>query len=265
MKKVIIKKRSGICTIIINRPECRNAVDRETALLLYDAFKEFDQDENLTVGVLYGEGGSFCAGADLKKIALGPNDDESNPMYSDMNKPAGMGPSRLTLSKPMIAAISGYAVAGGLELACLCDLRVMEEDAVAGVFCRRFGVPLVDGGTKRLARIVGIGRALDLILTGRPVSAQECLEMGFANRVVPKGKALEEAEALAASIAAFPRNCMLNDRMSLYVGYELPLDVALNLEYQYGLQTINSGETQDGGMRFTKGVGRHGDFKSFDK
>jgi enoyl-CoA hydratase len=261
MQKVLIEKKGAICTIILNRPESKNAVNRETAIQLYEAFVEFDRDEAMGVGVLYGEGGCFCAGADLKKVSLGFDDkNQSNPMNLDMTKPASMGPSRLTLSKPMIAAISGYAVAGGLELACLCDLRVMEEDAIVGVFCRRFGVPLIDGGTKRLQRIIGMGRALDLILTGRPVGAQECLQIGLANRVVPKGKVREEAEALANHIAAFPKNCMLNDRKSLYAGYDLPLDVALSLEFQYGLQTIYGGETQEGGKQFLKGTGRHGEF-----
>lgn len=259
MRKVIVEKKDAVCTIIINRPDCRNAVDKETALQLYDAFVEFDKDDNSAAGVLYGEGGCFCAGADLKKVAVG-DDNESNPRNPDMTEPAPMGPSRLTLSKPLIAAISGYAVAGGLELACLCDLRVMEEDAIIGVFCRRFGVPLIDGGTKRLPRIIGIGRALDLILTGRPAGAQECLQMGFANRVVPKGKAREAAEALAAGISAFPRNCMLNDRKSVYAGYDLPLDAALSLEFQYGVQTIESGETQEGGKKFAAGFGHHGEF-----
>jgi len=259
MSKVLVERKNAVCTIIINRPECRNAVDRETAHQLFTAFTEFERDESLIVAVLWGAGGSFCAGADLKMVAR-RDEGEGNDIHLDMTKPGPMGPTRMKLSKPVIAAISGHAVAGGFELACLCDLRVMEEDAVIGVFCRRFGVPLIDGGTKRLHRIVGIGRALDMILTGRPVGAAEALQMGLANRVVSKGKSREEAEALAASIAAFPRNCMLNDRSSLYTGYDLPLDVALSLEFQYGLQTLASGESQEGGKRFASGIGRHGRF-----
>lgn len=259
MSNVLFERKGAVCTIIINRPESRNAVDRETARQLYDAFLEFEKDENLLAAVLWGAGGSFCAGADLKNLA---DLDEAliNELNLNMNEPAGMGPTRMTFSKPVIAAISGHAVAGGIELACLCDLRVMEEDAILGVFCRRFGVPLVDGGTKRLPRIIGIGRALDLILTGRPVGAEEALQMGLANRVVPKGEAREEAESLAAVIANFPPNCMLNDRKAVYAGYDLPLDAALTVEFQYGLQTIKSGETAEGGKRFSSGTGRHGEF-----
>jgi enoyl-CoA hydratase len=264
MENVLFEKNGSVCTIVLNRPDVKNAVDRETAGMLYDAFIAFERDEELAAAVLWGAGGSFCAGADLKNLAK-LDSRISDELNLDMNQPAGMGPTRMTFSKPVIAAISGYAVAGGLELACMCDLRVMEEDAILGVFCRRFGVPLIDGGTIRLPRIVGMGRALDLILTGRPVDAQEALQMGLSNRIVEKGGAREAAEALAAEIAAFPRNCMLNDRKSVYAGFDLPFDAALMVEFQYGLQTIKSGETRQGGKNFSAGVGRHGEFAKPEK
>jgi enoyl-CoA hydratase len=232
MMTVKVEKNGPVTTVILNRPEVRNAVDRATAQALADAFREFEADDQALVGVLYGDHGTFCAGADLKAIADG---------RGNRVDPAGdgpMGPSRLLLSKPVIAAVSGYAVAGGLELALWCDLRVAEEDAVMGVFCRRWGVPLIDGGTVRLPRLVGLSRALDLILTGRPVDAREALQMGLVNRVVPKGKAREEAEKLAREIAAFPQACMREDRMSVYEQFDLSLPEALRNEFNHGLNAI---------------------------
>src|SRR5437868_10633347 len=212
---VDIDKNGPVTTIVLSRPECKNAVDRSTAQALADAFREFDADQSASVGVFYGEHGVFCAGADLKAYAAG----EGNRVEPDGDGP--MGPSRMLLSKPVIAAISGYAVAGGLELALWCDLRVMEEDAVLGVFCRRWGVPLIDGGTVRLPRLIGLSRALDLILTGRAVDANEALKMGLANRVVPHGAARAEAEKLADEIAAFPQMTMRGDRRSAYESFGL--------------------------------------------
>src|SRR2546423_8946313 len=202
-------ERSGpVTTIVIDRPEARNAVDGETAQALADAFRAFEADDSAAVAVLWGADGTFCAGADLKQM--------SNRLDADMSTDGPMGPSRMSLSKPVIAAISGHAVAGGIELAAWCDLRVMESDAVVGVFCRRWGVPLIDGGTVRLPHIVGLGRALDLILTGRPVGADEALAMGFANRVVPPGQARAAAEELATGLARFPQACLRSDRASVY-------------------------------------------------
>jgi enoyl-CoA hydratase len=202
--------KDNIATIIINRFDVKNAIDRDTADALSDALRRFDTDSTVKAGVLYGNGGTFCSGADLKAIYSG----KYNRLEDDGDAP--LGPSRFELSKPLIAAISGYAVAGGLELACLCDLRVMEEDAILGVFCRRWGVPLIDGGTVRLPRLIGLSRAMDLVLTGRPVNAKEAYEMGLANRIVSKGKARETAEQLAKEIISFPYECMLADRKSLY-------------------------------------------------
>src|SRR6476660_7501904 len=212
---VRVEKNGPITTVILSRPEVRNAVDRETAQALADAFREFDKDPEARVGVLFGDNGAFCAGADLKSIAAG------NHNRTEATGDGPMGPSRMVLSKPVIAAISGYAVAGGIELALWCDLRVMEQDAVLGVFCRRWGIPLIDGGTVRLPRLIGLSRALDLILTGRPVDAQEALAMGLANRVVPHGQAREAAEALARDLAAFPQICMRQDRLSAYEQFDL--------------------------------------------
>jgi enoyl-CoA hydratase len=201
-----------VCTIRINRSEVRNAVDWETAKQLADAFREFESDDGRNVAVLCGVGRTFCAGADLRALSMG----EGNRLEADMSKDGPMGPTRMRLSKPVIAAVSGYAVAGGLELALWCDLRVVEKDAVFGVFCRRFGVPLIDGGTQRLPRLIGMSRALDMILTGRPVGAEEALTMGLANRVVEPGTSQEEAEKLAAQIAEFPQLCMRSDREAVY-------------------------------------------------
>lgn len=254
--KIIIEKKGNICSIGINRPEVKNAVDRETAQLLADAFREFEKDESLYAAVLYGVGGSFCAGADLKALSI----DKGNQLENDMSKDGPMGPTRMQLSKPVIAAISGYAVAGGLELALWCDLRVVEEDAVLGVFCRRFGVPLIDGGTQRLPRLIGQSRALDLILTGRAVHADEALSMGLVNRVVVPGTAKAEAEKLAQQIAGFPQVCMRSDREAVYKGIDLEFEKAMELEFRLGIQVIESGETKEGATRFANGKGRHGVF-----
>jgi enoyl-CoA hydratase len=232
----------------------RNAVDGPTAQALADAFRRFDADADLAVAVLTGAGGTFCAGADLKAVATGLG----NTVREDGDGP--MGPSRMLLSKPTIAAVEGYAVAGGLELAAWCDLRVAARDAVFGVFCRRWGVPLVDGGTIRLTRLLGHSHALDLILTGRGVSGDEARSMGLANRLVDKGRALDEAVDLAGKLAAFPQDCMRSDRMSSYRQWELPLAEALREETRLGLQVIRSGETAAGAQRFASGAGRHGSF-----
>ncbi|MFH1091384.1 MAG: crotonase/enoyl-CoA hydratase family protein [Pseudomonadota bacterium] len=252
---LVLTERAGpVTTIIINRPEVRNAVDRPTAEALVQAFREFENDAQAKVGVLTGTGGFFCAGADLKALSQG----RVNRLAPDGDGP--MGPSRMRLKKPVIAAIAGYAVAGGLELALWCDLRVMEEDAVLGVFCRRWGVPLIDGGTVRLPRLIGLSPALDLILTGRPVGADEALRLGLANRVAGKGRARSEAEALARQIAEFPFNCLLSDRRSTYEQMDLALEQAIQNEFKLGLATIESGETLKGAERFTQGAGRHGEF-----
>ncbi|HIA02078.1 MAG TPA: crotonase/enoyl-CoA hydratase family protein [Myxococcales bacterium] len=250
---VHVQKDGPVTTIILDRPERRNAVDRETALLLANAFREFDRDDTAKVGVLYGEHGVFCAGADLKAVAEGL----PNRVAPDGDAP--MGPSRMLLSKPVIAAISGHAVAGGLELALWCDMRVAEHDAVLGVFCRRFGVPLIDGGTIRLPRLIGLSRALDLILTGRAVSAEEALGMGLVNRVVGRGEALQAAQALALQIADYPQTCMRGDRLSAYEQHDLDLDAALANELAHGMKALKS-ESQAGATRFALGAGRHGDF-----
>ncbi|MEK6195833.1 MAG: crotonase/enoyl-CoA hydratase family protein, partial [Deltaproteobacteria bacterium] len=234
---VLTEKDGPVTTIIINRPEVRNAVDGKTAQALADAFRAFENDPDARVAVLTGAGGFFCAGADLKGFGEG----RGNRMSPEGDGP--MGPSRMHFSKPVIAAVSGYSVAGGLELALLCDLRVMEEDAVFGVFCRRWGVPLIDGGTVRLPRLIGMSRALDLILTGRPVHAEEALAMGLANRIVKRGSARKHAEELAAQIADFPWNCVLSDRRSAYEGASLPFDQAMEREFELGLATVESGET----------------------
>lgn len=252
---VLTEIKGAVATIIINRPEVRNAVDNETARELAGAFRAFESDTEARVAVLTGEGGFFCAGADLKGFSEG----RGNRLSPKGDGP--MGPSRMRFSKPVIAAVSGFAVAGGLELALLCDLRVIEEDAVCGVFCRRWGVPLIDGGTVRLPRLIGMSRAMDLILTGRPVHAEEALAMGLANRVVKNGMARKEAEKLAAQIAEFPWNCVLSDRRSAYEGASLPFDQAMEREFELGLATVESGETLKGAAQFAKGAGRHGKFE----
>lgn len=251
---VRVEYSGPVTTVILSRPEVRNAVDRSTAAALAAAFRDFDQDPAASVGVLWGEGGTFCAGADLKAVASG----SGNQLTEEGDGP--MGPTRLRLGKPVIAAITGYAVAGGLELACWCDLRVAEEDAVLGVFCRRFGVPLIDGGTLRLPQLVGLGRALDLILSGRPVAATEALGMGLVNRVVAIGQARSAAEALAAELARLPQACLRSDRAATLAQVDAPLPerAALAREFRLGLATIQSGETVAGAERFRSGQGRHG-------
>ena len=243
-----------VTVVTISRPEVRNAVDGPTAAALAEAFRHFDADDAAAVAVLTGAGGNFCAGADLKGVATG----QGNRVAGDGDGP--MGPTRLVLSKPVIAAVEGYAVAGGLELALWCDLRVMARDATFGVFCRRWGVPLVDGGTVRLPRLVGQGRALDLILTGRPVGAEEALAIGLADRVSEPGRARDDACALARSIAAFPQRCVRSDRASTLHQWGLAEPAALAYETEVGLETIRSGETQEGAARFAAGQGRHGAF-----
>lgn len=255
MSKVIVQKKGGITTVTINRPEVRNAVDGETAALLADAFRAFDADPDADVAVLSGAGGYFCAGADLKSVASGEG---GNRMSADGDGP--MGPTRMLLNKPVIAAVSGPAVAGGLELALWCDLRVAEESAVFGVYCRRWGVPLIDGGTVRLPRLIGHSRALDMILTGRAVGAEEALQMGLANRVVPVGEALAAARELAREIAAFPQLCLRNDRLSSYEQWDMGLDSAIGNEFRRGVAVVESGETVAGASRFAGGAGRHGSF-----
>jgi enoyl-CoA hydratase len=250
---VRIEKSGPVTTVVLSRPEVRNAVDRATATELADAFRAFDADPDARVAVFHGDNGTFCAGADLKANASG-NFNRAEP---DGDGP--MGPSRLLLGKPVIAAVSGYAVAGGLELVLWCDLRVVEEDAVMGVFCRRWGVPLIDGGTVRLPRLIGLSRALDLILTGRPVGAAEALSMGLANRVVPRGTARQAAEQLAREISEFPQVCMRGDRRSAYEQFDLSLDEALRNEFAHGHRALET-EGLAGARQFAAGAGRHGSF-----
>ncbi|MCG8417913.1 MAG: crotonase/enoyl-CoA hydratase family protein [Proteobacteria bacterium] len=250
---VQVQKNGPITTVILHRPEAKNAVDRDTADALSDAFRAFDRDDEAAVAVLYGDGGTFCAGADLKAIAAG------RPNRLDGHGDGPIGPTRMLLSKPVIAAVAGHAVAGGLELALWCDLRVAEENAVLGVFCRRFGVPLIDGGTLRLPRMIGHSRAMDLILTGRPVPADEALAIGLVNRVVPIGQSRTEAEKLALEIARFPAAAMRGDRLSAYEQWDLPYRTALANEFRRGLNAINA-EARAGAQRFTDGEGRHGAF-----
>jgi len=252
--RVITEKNGGVTTVIINRPAVRNAVDRPTAEELADAFRTFDSDDEAHAAVLTGTGGCFCAGADLKGFTEG----RANRLTEDGDGP--MGPSRMRMKKPVIAAVEGYAVAGGLELALWCDMRVAGRDAVFGVFCRRWGVPLIDGGTVRLPRLIGLSHALDMILTGRAVEAEEALGMGLANRVVEPGTARAEAEAIAQQIIQFPQQCLLSDRQSAYAQFDLSFTEAMKNEFLLGLKTIESGETLDGATRFTKGAGRHGSF-----
>jgi len=243
-----------VSTIVMNRPRQRNAVDRPMADALRDAFERFEADDSQHVAVLWGEHGTFCAGADLGAVGDPARRNELDPEGGGSGP---MGPTRMMLRKPLIAAISGHAVAGGLELALLADLRVAEEDAVLGVFCRRWGVPLIDGGTVRLPRIVGMGRALDLVLTGRPVEAREASDMGLVNRVVPRGQSRQAAEALAREIAAFPHQCMLADRHSAYAQWDLPLAEALRQEGRLGVPIV-AAEGAAGARRFVQGAGRHG-------
>uniref|UniRef100_UPI003D93AE5B crotonase/enoyl-CoA hydratase family protein n=1 Tax=Gordonia sp. B7-2 TaxID=3420932 RepID=UPI003D93AE5B len=248
---VVVRTDGEVSIVGINRPEVRNAVDRRTAHDLADAFRAFDADPGQSVAVLYGEGGTFCAGADLKAIAAG------DPNRVDPEGDAPMGVSRMRLSKPVIAAISGHAVAGGLELACWADLRVADDDAVLGVFCRRWGVPLIDGGTVRLPRLIGHSRAMDLVLTGRAVSADEALSFGLVNRVVPHGKSLDRAVELARELAALPQACLRHDRMSMLEQGGFDTADAMRNEFAHGLESLAAGAVS-GAERFTRGAGRHG-------
>ncbi|HTR83891.1 MAG TPA: crotonase/enoyl-CoA hydratase family protein [Reyranella sp.] len=255
MAKVAVETEGAITIVAIDRfAEARNAVDFETAVLLREAFLAFDRDETQSIAILTGRGGSFCAGYDLKSVA----GRGSQPAFR-VDAPGPMGPTRHLLSKPVIAAVEGYAVAGGLELALWCDLRVASQSAKFGVFCRRWGVPLIDGGTVRLPRLIGHSRALDMILTGREVGAREAFDWGLANRLVPEGRALAEAKALAESIAKFPQLCMRSDRRSSYEQWSLELAAALSNESKLGLPALKS-EAQKGAARFASGKGRGGDF-----
>ena len=247
---VTVERKGPVTTVILDRPHARNAVDGPTALALYDAFEQFDRDETASVAVLWGANGTFCAGADLKAIGTA----DANPTHR--TGPGPMGPSRMVLSKPVIAAVSGYAVAGGLELALWCDLRVVEEDAVFGVFCRRWGVPLIDGGTVRLPRLIGHSRAMDLILTGRAVAADEALAIGLANRVVPKGGARTAAEELATELAQLPQGCLRADRLSALNQWGHAEAEAMDVEF--GSLSKVAAESLAGARRFAGGAGRHG-------
>lgn len=242
--------------VTIDRPHARNAVDGPTAAQLTAAFAEFEADDEARVAILTGAGGTFCAGADLKAIGSG----HGNRVDTDMAVPGPMGPTRMTFDKPVLAAVEGYAVAGGLELAMMCDLRIAARDAVFGVFCRRWGVPLIDGGTVRLSRMLGHSHALDLILTGRPVSGDEARLMGLANRLTEPGAALEDALTLAHQLAGFPQRCLRSDRRSSYDQWDLPFVDALAHETELGLAVIRSRETQEGAARFAAGAGRGGEF-----
>jgi enoyl-CoA hydratase len=243
-----------LATITIDRPEVRNAVDGPTAADLATAFRRFEADDSLAVAIITGANGTFCAGADLKAIS----DGRGNRMRVDGDGP--MGPTRMRLAKPVIAAVEGYAVAGGLELAAWCDMRVAARDAVFGVYCRRWGVPLVDGGTVRLPRLIGQSHAMDLILTGRGVSGDEALRMGLANRIVEPGHALDAAKDLARQLAAFPQGCLRSDRLSALEQWDLRFDDAMENETRRGFEVVNSGETREGATRFASGEGRHGAF-----
>ena len=255
MSSVRVEKNGAVTTVVLDRPHARNAVDGPTAMALFEAFTEFDADESASVAVLWGDHGTFCAGADLKAIGT----PDTNPIHRPrvgVTAPGPMGPSRMVLSKPVIAAVSGYAVAGGLELAVWCDLRVAEEDAVFGVFCRRWGVPLIDGGTVRLPRLIGHGRAMDMILTGRAVAADEALAIGLADRVVPNGQARRAAEELAAELAALPQGCMRSDRLSAL--HQWGHSEAEAMDFEFGSLSAVSAESLEGAQRFAKGAGRHG-------
>jgi enoyl-CoA hydratase len=252
---VRVEKNGQVWTVVLERPEQRNAIDRTTAEALSDAFRDFERDDEARVAVLWGAGGTFCAGADLK--ALG--EDRGNRVEAHGDGP--LGPTRMQLSKPVIAAVAGHAVAGGLELALWCDLRVAEEDAVFGVFCRRWGVPLIDGGTVRLPRLIGESRAMDLILTGRAVDAREALGMGLVNRLVPNGTSRAAAEALARELCAFPPTCLREDRASVREQHGLTLEEALRNEFRHGERSLASEELRQGVGRFASGAGRHGRFE----
>jgi enoyl-CoA hydratase len=249
---VRVERRGPVTIVTLDRPEARNAVDSTHAAALTTAFAEFDADETQSVAVLHGAGGVFCAGADLKAVAEGRVE-----VGAPGEGPAGMGPTRMTLGKPVIAAVDGYAVAGGLELAIWADLRVADPSAVFGVFCRRWGVPLIDGGTVRLPRLIGQSHALDMILTGRPVNAEEALRMGLANRISAPGAALEEAITLAEHLAALPQTCLRHDRMSTYEQHGFNTPEAITNEWQHGLVSL-AADTRAGAARFAAGAGRHG-------
>lgn len=256
---VRVEREGPVTTVVLSRPERRNAVDGPTAAALERAFRDFDADPDAHVAVLWGEGGNFCSGADLKALAAG---ERTNELHTDapadaLGRPAPMGPTRLLLRKPVIAAIDGYAVAGGLELALWCDLRVAGDDAIFGVFCRRFGVPLIDGGSVRLPRTIGMGRALDMILTGRPVRADEALAFGLVSRLVPSGTARQAACALARELAELPQTCLRADRRSAHLQWDLSLEEALLAEARGGLASIDL-ESVAGARRFAAGSGRHG-------
>jgi enoyl-CoA hydratase len=251
---VLLERDGPVVVVTIDRPEVRNAVDGETAVQLATAFRRFDEDDDLAVAVLTGASGTFCAGADLKAVSEG----RGNRVERDVARDGPMGPSRMLLSKPIIAAVEGFAVAGGFELALWCDLRVAATDAVFGVYCRRWGVPLIDGGTIRLPRLIGHSNALDLILTGRGVSGEEAQHMGIANRLVAPGEARAAAVALAHELAALPQACLRSDRRSSYEQWDLDLGAALARETELGRAVIASGETLAGARRFAAGAGRHG-------
>jgi enoyl-CoA hydratase len=251
---VRIQRDGPVWTVLLGRPDRRNAVDGPTAAALADAFRAFDADPDAAVAILHGEGGVFCAGADLKSIGT----DTGNRIDPMGEGDGPMGPTRMRLGKPVIAAVAGHAVAGGLELALWCDLRVADETAVFGVFCRRWGVPLIDGGTVRLPRLIGVSRAMDLVLTGRGVGAAEALEMGLVNRVVPAGQSLTAARELALQLAGFPQTCMREDRLSLLEQDGLAEDAALAGELEHGLRSLR--EVTSGLERFRSGAGRHGEF-----
>jgi enoyl-CoA hydratase len=247
---VRIERNGPVTTVILDRPGARNAVNGPTAAALYAAFDEFDRDDTASVAVLWGDGGTFCAGADLKSFGT----PDANAVHR--TGPGPMGPTRMVLSKPVIAAVSGYAVAGGLELALWCDMRIAADDAVFGVFCRRWGVPLIDGGTVRLPRLIGHSRAMDMILTGRGVQADEALTMGLANRVVPKGQARQAAEELAAQLAALPQQCLRSDRLSALHQWGRPEADAIDFEFA-SISRV-AAEAAEGAGRFAAGAGRHG-------
>jgi len=253
--KVLARRAGPVTIVIINRPQVRNAVDAETAAALQAAFRAFEEDDSAAVAVLAGAGGCFSAGWDLKSLAT-----EGFPASYDPEGDGALGVSRMLLTKPVIAAVDGYAVAGGLELALWCDLRVMEEDATFGVFCRRWGVPLIDGGTVRLPRLIGMSHALDMILTGRPIGAAEALTWGLANRVVPKGQARAQAEALAQEVARFPQTCLRADRTSCHRQWGFPLEEALKFEARQGNLPLQC-EAREGARRFAAGLGRRGSFE----
>ena len=257
--KVIVEKNGPVTTVIVNRPEVRNAIDRETAELLAEAFRAFEADVDAKVAIFMGADGNFGSGADLKAMA----DGGMARMEEDGDSPLGV--TRMRLSKPVIAAVSGYAVAGGMAIALWCDMRVVEENAIFGMFDRRYGVPMVGAVTVRLPRLIGLSHAMDIILTGRPVHAQEALTIGLANRVVPEGKSREEAEALAHQLASFPWECLVNDRRATLEGWDMDDEMAQKNEFRLGMEAITSGQAQTGASQFSSGVGRHGSVDEFEE